>query len=94
MDYDDLSEIMKVIDREESESAGWNNLPENILIKIFKYLTYKEIISCSGCCKRWNTIGIDCDLLWKFKLQNDFKIQKNIPRKPGESSAANWFSFT
>jgi hypothetical protein len=91
MEYDDLKEIMKVVSKNtKSESdlssgavdGGWSLLPENVLVKIFKYLSSKEITSCSECCKRWNFISND-SLLWKYKFQHDFKVDKNIPRKPG-----------
>lgn len=87
MEYDDLAEIMKVVDQEsesENKYGGWSLIPEDCLVRIFKYLSVKDIVSCSECCKRWNYIGSD-SMLWKYKFQRDFKIDKSIPRKPGES---------
>lgn len=93
MDYDDLKEIIKVIDsssKSESEivdseemNSGWNLIPENVLVKILKHLSVKEILSCSECCQRWNFVSND-SLLWKYKFQQDFKVDKSIPRKPGK----------
>lgn len=93
MDYDDLKEIMKVMNsssKSKSESeisdeemiSGWNLIPENVLVKILKFVSVREILNCSECCKRWNFISND-SLLWKYKFQKDFRIDKSIPRKPG-----------
>lgn len=95
MEYDAMKEILKVMDeKSESENAnsgvdeaeasdGWNLIPENVLVKILKLLPVKDILACSEVSQRWNFIAYD-DLLWKSKFQNDFKIEKKIPRKPGE----------
>lgn len=64
-------------------AEGWNLIPENVMIKILKHLSAKEILNCSGCCKRWNFIAND-SILWKYKFQQDFKVDKSIKRKPGE----------
>lgn len=98
MEYDDLTEIMKVIEQKsesENNDSEWSLAPENILVRIFKYLSVKDILTCSEVCKRWNFVSAD-SLLWKYKFTHDFKIDKSIPRKPGESpsvtsSVANWF---
>lgn len=87
MEYDDLNEILKVVRKSESEAAeisepGWSLLPENVLVRIFKYISIKDILACSECCKRWNFISND-SLLWKYKFQTDFKVDNSIPRKPG-----------
>lgn len=92
MEYDDLTEILKVMDRKrKSESdtvdayddpCGWELIPENVFVRILKYLSPRDILSCSECCKRWNFISND-SLLWRYKFQHDFKVDKNIPRKPG-----------
>lgn len=95
MEYEDLKEIIKVVEKSESEnsdsdqtdgdddSSDWSLIPENILVRVLKYLSAREILSCSECCKRWNFISND-SLLWKYKFQQDFKIDKSIPRKPGK----------
>lgn len=95
MEYEDLMEIIKVVDnfdKSESESpdneesnaeTGWNLIPENVLVRIFKHLSVKEILNASAVCKRWNFISSD-SLLWKHKFTNDFKVGK-IPRRPGKA---------
>ena len=89
MEYEDLKEIIKVV-KSESETyerdsdSGWSLIPENVLVKIFRYLSVKEILVCSEACKRWNCISND-SLLWKYKFQLDFKIDKSVSRKPGKN---------
>lgn len=92
MEYDDLKAILKVMDKSESEKTNssnyyegteWSLIPENVLVRIFKYLCAPDILNCGLVCRRWNNLSYD-SLLWKFKFQQDFKIQNNIPRKPGE----------
>lgn len=90
MEYEDLKQIIKVVadlDKSESETpdetqAGWSVIPENVLVRIFKQLRARDILSCSEVCKRWNFISND-SLLWKHKFTSDFKVNKNIPRRPG-----------
>lgn len=87
-----MKEIIKWMDgprKSESEEINevadmWTLIPENILINIFKYSKVKDIINSSATCKRWNFIAND-EMLWKFKFQQDFKIDKRIQRKPGET---------
>lgn len=91
MEYDDMKEIVKWMDdtsKSESEindevADMWKLIPENVLINIFKYSKVKDILSSSAACKRWNFIAND-EMLWKWKFQQDFKIDKRIQRKPGE----------
>lgn len=92
MEYDAMKEILKVMgeksesenkDSESETEVGWNLIPENVLVKVLKHLPVKDILACSEVSQRWNYIATD-DLLWKTKFQNDFKIDKKIPRKPGE----------
>lgn len=97
MEYDDMKEIIKWIDgtkKSESEIANsnsndddeedmWTLIPENVLIKILKYTKVKTIVNCAATCKRWNFICND-EMLWKWRFQQDFRIDKLIQRKPGE----------
>lgn len=93
-----MKEIIKWIDgtkKSESEIANsnsnddddeedmWTLIPENVLIKILKYTKVKTIVNCAATCKRWNFICND-EMLWKWRFQQDFRIDKLIQRKPGE----------
>jgi hypothetical protein len=98
MEYDDLQQILKIIDSKqnqiseseicngtESSFGDWDSIPENILINIYKYLDVKDIINCSEVSHRWNYISND-SLLWKYKFHLDFNVDRGIPRKPGKTS--------
>jgi F-box-like len=96
MEYDDLKQVMKTIDekvKSESENSdsddsdGWSLIPENVLVGVFKYLSIKDLLNSSASCKRWNFISQDT-MLWKYKFQTDFKVRKNIARKPGKQSSS------
>jgi F-box-like len=86
MEYDDLKQIIKTMDKSESElrddEEGWSLIPENILVRIFKQLSVKDILNSSETCKRWNFISND-SILWKYKFTQDFKVDKSTRRKPG-----------
>lgn len=97
MEYDDMQEIIKWMNKssEKSESeienkiesfGFWDLIPENVMIEILRYLSVKDIISCSEVSKRWNFISND-SLLWKYKFQLDFAIDNGIQRKPGKKSS-------
>ena len=47
-----------------------NNLPEHILLKIFSYLSTKNLCMASGVCKKWHT------LCWDPQLWRSMKISK------------------
>lgn len=89
MSYDFMPKIPKIKrsesenEEEEEEVHLWKNLPENILIKIFKLLTAREILNSSEVCKRWNCVSRD-SLLWKAKFHQDFKADKQIKLKPSK----------
>jgi F-box-like len=101
MEYDDLKQVMRKISsskKSESESEDlsnsnyWSLIPEDILIKIFKSITVKDILNCSETCRRWNFIAQD-SLLWKYKFQSDFKVRKKISRKPGKQKLSNCLNY-
>lgn len=62
---------------------GWRNIPEPVLIMIYKMIPPEDVVSCGKVCVRWNQIHHD-PLLWKYFLLNDFGncvtvgIQKKI----------------
>jgi F-box and WD-40 domain protein 5 len=66
------------------DNSEWVYLPENVLLQILFYLSPREILNVGICCKRYNRISKD-DYLWRKFFQRDFKVEKNIQLKPGES---------
>lgn len=93
MEYDDLKQILKVMDQKrksesdgsEMDEGGWAYLPETLLVSVLKYLPARDIVTVSEVCKRWNVGSYD-SLLWKYRFLRDFKVETSIPRKPGEDS--------
>lgn len=89
MDYDCMREILKNNLKSESDEENENEskfayLPENVLIKIFKQVSAKDILNCSECSKRLYFVSRD-NLLWREKFKSDFKIlDKEIKLKPSE----------
>lgn len=93
MEYDSRLRIWKLIKSESklpNDMSGmkiaenlFSFLPENVLVKIFKYLSAREILNCSECCKRWNFVSKDL-LLWREKFRVDFKVDRDIKLKPSE----------
>ena len=45
----------------------WSQLPELLLLNIFRYLNVKEVQVCSTVCTRWYAISQD-SLIWKRLL--------------------------
>lgn len=85
MEYEDVKQVYKKLKSESGikMSGDWKNLPENILVNIFKLLSVKDILSCSECCQRWHYVSRD-SLLWRSKFRDDFKVEKGIKMKPSE----------
>lgn len=67
------------------EVAGWENIPEPVLILILRRLKIHDVASCSVVCHRWAEITRD-NLLWKWLLRRDFRTDTTTIR-PG---AACW----
>ena len=65
------------------ESSIWWRIPEEVLLKVLLYLTPRDAISVSQCCRRWEKIARD-DYIWKRYFHHDFKIDRNIGLKPGK----------
>jgi F-box-like len=88
MELDDMQQVLKKMKSESDDPSDdgdnqFTYLPENVLINIFKYLSAREILNCSECCKRWNYVSRD-SLLWRSKFRDDFKIESGIKLKPSE----------
>lgn len=54
-----------------------SRLPEEMLLKLFKYLDTKSLLSLSACCKFWYE-AINFDTLWKYRYEK----LNNIYRHP------------
>lgn len=86
-----MKEIIKKLKSESEIDENSKNqfnydyslLPENVLIKIFKHLTSREILNASECCRRWQFVSRD-SMLWKAKFREDFKVDKEIKIKPSK----------
>lgn len=94
MEYDyklRIWKLMKSESKNQNEMSGmemtenlWTFLPENVLLRIFRFLSVRDILNCSECCKRWNFVSRD-SLLWREKFRDDFKVDRDIKLKPSES---------
>ncbi|GJQ67242.1 hypothetical protein Trydic_g8147 [Trypoxylus dichotomus] len=60
-----------------SDNNKWYYLPTTILLKIFGYLNYNEILRTALVCKRWHEIGRD-ELLWKELFYSHFRVDRTI----------------
>lgn len=56
---------------------NWYYLPTTVLLKIFGYLNYNEILRTGPVCKRWYEISKD-ELLWKELFYAHFKVDRTI----------------
>lgn len=70
-------------------------LPSEILMKIFSYLSGKELIKCREACKRWNSIiNSFCysDVLWQGYCKADYTDTYQIA-KLKSSPQLQWFQI-
>uniref|UniRef100_A0A1B0DJU1 Uncharacterized protein n=1 Tax=Phlebotomus papatasi TaxID=29031 RepID=A0A1B0DJU1_PHLPP len=77
-------------DEQDEIYSNWHLIPEPILLKIFFYLTPREILNSGETCRRWCDISRD-DYLWRKVFKRDFKVDKNIGLKPGAESWSSEF---
>lgn len=66
------------------DNGVWSLLPEPVLLKIFYKLSPQDILNAGQSCIRWNEIARD-DYLWKRLFHRDFKVDKNVGLRPGNS---------
>ncbi|XP_038053169.1 uncharacterized protein LOC119725708 [Patiria miniata] len=64
----------------------WELLPDEILLHVFRYLSYKDLIKCAASCSRFHRIAMD-DSLWRtIKLHkrqvSDFSLTQIGERHP------------
>ena len=64
------------------ELMGWRDIPEPVLLMIYKLIEPEDVVSCGNVCIRWNQVHHD-EPLWKYFLSTRFGvgITKNIQRK-------------
>lgn len=67
--------------------VGWQEIPEPVLIQIFRRLSVQDVFSCGLVCQRWYEVSRD-NLLWKSLLRRDFK-SKVVTLRP---EATSWLS--
>ena len=53
----------------------FNRIPNEIMIKVFSYMDYPEMLECAQVCKRWNNLIYD-ESNWKKLNLSDWKKNK------------------
>lgn len=74
--------VILVMSSVESESSQWSFVPDPIFLHISRYLSVKDLLNASTCCKNWHQMAQD-DYLWNKIFRRDFKIDQNIALRPG-----------
>lgn len=76
----------------EVEKAGssrmvgcWDCMPDQMLLQVFQFLSARELLNAGQTCRLWNRVSYD-ELLWKYLLYRDYKIDSSVGILPGEHS--------
>lgn len=56
----------------------WALLPYPLLLRVLDHLPVKDICRCGCVCVAWSRVASD-ELLWRGKLQRDWKVDRSIP---------------
>lgn len=56
----------------ETYTAGWNNLPCELILLMFEYLDVKGLCQASMVCKEWNAVSYQ-DAIWRSLYAQTFK---------------------
>ena len=64
---------------------AWENLPEELLLKIFEFLPLADLRSVLETCQKWNIAATD-DILWRNLTRRDYKIPRSRLHQPVEES--------
>ncbi|KAL9989015.1 hypothetical protein ACROYT_G003521 [Oculina patagonica] len=83
-----ITETIPLLSEGSLEKSVWADLPDNILLHIFCFLSPKEVLLAGEVCRNWHRVSKD-ELLWKSFLQDTlFNVasSKNI-ELPNSSSS-------
>ncbi|XP_063000527.1 F-box/WD repeat-containing protein 5 [Elgaria multicarinata webbii] len=62
-------------------------LPDSILVEIFLYLDYADVLSAGLACRQWRAVAQD-EVLWKELFYKYYRVARDVPRHP---AAASWY---
>ncbi|XP_015272277.1 PREDICTED: F-box/WD repeat-containing protein 5 [Gekko japonicus] len=62
-------------------------LPDSILLEIFLYLDYKDVLSAGQACRQWQAVARD-EVLWKELFYRYYEVARDVPRHP---AAVSWY---
>lgn len=77
-----LSELLD----ESWEKSVWTELPDNLLLHIFCFLSPKEVLLAGEVCRNWHRLSKD-KMLWKFLFQEAFNPSMNKVTLPNSSTS-------
>lgn len=72
------------------ENPTFHSLPDELQAEIFSYLPMKEIFSVCLVCKRWNSLIMNADFMWKIRckgLESHTRVEND--RAKGHSWKVN-----
>ena len=71
---------------ESSAKSVWTELPDNLLLHIFCFLSPKEVLLAGQVCRNWHRLSKD-EMLWKFLLQETLNPGMNKVKLPNSSTS-------
>lgn len=77
-----LSELLD----ESSAKSVWTELPDNLLLHIFCFLSPKDVLLAGEVCRNWHRLSKD-EMLWKFLLQKMFNPGMTKVKLPNSSTS-------
>ena len=80
--------VPELLDESTSKSV-WTELPDNLLLHIFCFLSPKDVLLAGEACRNWHRLSKD-EMLWKFLLQETLNTGRNNKIKLPNSSS--WFA--
>ena len=83
-----LETLPELLDESTSKSV-WTELPDNLLLHIFCFLSPKDVLLAGEACRNWHRLSKD-EMLWKFLLQETLNTGRNNKKKLPNSSS--WFA--
>ena len=70
--------------------SGFGHLPDELVLKIFKYLPKKTVKSCALVCRRWQRIAYDTRLgLWRSTHITEVAVSRDLPMEIINTASLN-----
>lgn len=83
--------MSQLLDESLMANSVWTELPDNLLLHIFCFLSPKEVLLMGEVCRNWHRLSKD-EMLWKSLLQETLYAGRNVNKIKLPKSSSSWLA--